>query len=464
MHPPASARGSITLTALCFATVLAIGLSGYLALCQRSYQFSTRQMLADRARQLAETGLEEALWALNQGNWSSSGPGGNVAWAVAGASRTATISYGALGQGATGTVALTVANYAATGPAWPVITSAATVTLADGQVFTRTLQAATGPAPLFGNAIASAGSYVSFTRGGTVDSWNSDPDGDAATAAVAYSFAAGNSNNYAAVIAAADSGTQSVSLNQALVYGYLATAGKPVSYSTSGSPPGRVKGPTTPATVNIDSERLGKSAFIPAADVFEVVTPPTSGANFGGLLNTVLDLVDSLLNGPSTEDTYKTSGNLTILGIPLLSPNLTISRPIKLIVDGNLTLSGSGQITVTSTGLLQLFVSGDVTLGANGIRNQTNDPRKVALFCTSSSTSDSLQYTSSAPFCGVIYSENKPIDIRQNATFSGALLSGGYVRFSSSATNPVFHYDSALRHVRFSNVTTPYLITLLSAP
>jgi hypothetical protein len=455
--------GSVTLVALCFTAVLAIALSSYLALYQRSYDLSTRLLHEDKARQLAQTGLEEALWALNQATWTGSGPSSNTPWNTSGPNRTITLAYGSLGQGATGQVTLTVANFASAGPAWPAITSTATVTLDDGRVFTKTLQAATGPAPLFGNAIASANSYVSFTSGGTVDSWNSRPDNNPATAVVPYSFTVGTPSNYAAVIAAADSGVTSVTLSQALVYGCLATTGKTVSYSTSGSPPGRVKGPATAAAVDVDPGRLGKSAFIPAASVF-AIAPPTSGSNYGGVLGSILDLVAALLSAPVTVDTYKINGDLIISGIPLLAPSLTVSRPLKLIVTGNLTISGSGQITVTSTGSLELFVAGDVTIGGGGIVNQTNDPRNVALFCTSSSTVNSVQYISPADFYGVIYSENKPIDIQQNATFYGALLSGQYVRFSAGATNPQFHYDTALRSVRFSGVTTPYIITLLTEP
>ena len=54
-------HGSVTLVALCFAAVLAITLTSYLALCSRSYDFSTRLLHEEKARQLAQTGLEEAL-------------------------------------------------------------------------------------------------------------------------------------------------------------------------------------------------------------------------------------------------------------------------------------------------------------------------------------------------------------------------------------------------------------------
>ncbi|SDS05535.1 hypothetical protein [Opitutus sp. GAS368] len=454
--------GSVTLVALCLTTVLAIALGSYIALCQRSYDLSTQLLHEDKVRQLAQTGLEEALWALNQNSWTGSGPAGDVAWTTRGANRTIVLAYGSLGQGATGQIALTVANFAGTGPVWPAITSTATLTLGDGRVFTKTLQATTGPAPLFGNAIASVNSYVSFTSQGTVDSWNSNPDGNPATPVVAYSFTAGNAANYAAVIAANDSGTTSIALNQALVYGYLATNGQPVSYSTSGSPPGSVKGPGTAATVAVEPGRLGKSAFIPASAVFTVNTPALVPGSF-----TLFSWLAALLTiGPADNAIYSAPAGFA-MPTGLLGYTLNIARPVKMVVNGDFVIGsgllGPAQIVVQSpNGSLAVFVSGNVAIGGGGVVNQTNDPRKVAFFCTNGSTTGSVQYTSTADFCGVIYSENMPIDIQQNATFYGALLSGQYVSFSAGATNPQFHYDTALRHALFADVTTPYVILLLT--
>ena len=455
-------RASITLVVLCMSTALGIAIGSYVALCTRSTQFSARMLQREKARELAQVGLEEALWALNQNNWAASGPDGNAVWTTVGANRTVTLTYPMTGQDVTGQVALTVANYASTGPTWPTISANATITLASGDTTTRTLQASTAPAPLFGNAIASSESYVSFTAGGTVDSWNSDPDNNPATPAVAYSFTAGAAANYDAVVAGCTNGTYGVVLTQATVRGYVATFGLPVSYSTSGSPPGKVLGPSTAAATNVDTTRLGKSAFVPLANVFSVTLPSTSGPNFGGLLNNLLTLVSTLLALPAGTDTLEFNGTLTINGTPLLAPNLVISSPTKLIIDGDLAIAQglltTGKITITSTGSLELFVTGDLTIGGDGFDNQTNDPKKLAIYCTGGSTTDSVEYNTTRSFCGVIFCENKPIDIKQNATFSGALLSREFVRFSGSATAPVFHYDTALRQTRFSAVATPYVL------
>ncbi len=461
-------RASVTLVTLCLMTALAIALGSYIALCSRSAQLSTRTISSDQSLQLAQTGLEEALWALNQNSWASSGPASNTVWSTSGANRTVTLTYTLPSPHGTGQVVLTIADYASTGPTWPTITSAATLTLPSGETFTKTLQAATGPAPLFANAIASSDSYVSFTDRGTVDSWNSDPDNDSSTAMVPYSFAVGNASNYNAVIAGRtdNAGTYGVILTNATVNGYVTTFGLPISYSTSGSPMAKVVGPLTATGTNVDPTRLGKSAFVPTTSVFTVSLPATSGPYYGGVVATVVNLVTKLLSVP-TFDTFKTgSGGLDV---DALNP-VTITRPIKIIVDGDLKIEPAtlflpllrGKITISGAGSLQLFVSGDVIIDGDGFDNQTNQAKNLAIYCTGTGTSPSISYLSDKPFCGVIYAENRAIDIQQNGPFYGALLSRQSIRFRGSATNPTFHYDAALRKTKFGGIDTPYIISRLT--
>lgn len=452
-RPPA---GSVTLVSLCLTAALGIAVGSYLTLCQRSAQFGTRGLNREKARELSLVGLEEALWALNQDVWTGSGPNGNTAWTTSASDRSVALSY-SLANGATGQVVLTVANFASTGPTWPTVTSAATVTWAGGQAFSKTLQATARTAPLFGNAIASAESDVSFVAGGTVDSWNSDPDMNPATPRVAYSFTASNPVNYNAVVAGRGTGTQGVTLTQATVRGYVATFGLPVSYSVSGLPAGSVVGPSTPAGTNVDAARLGKSAFVPVSPAFTVTFPATDGANFGGVFDNLVALVNQITNHPE-RDVFETSGDHFIHGVPLVSPSMTIDHSIKLIVRGNFLTDTLGKITITSTGSLEMFVEGDVTIGGLGIVNDTQDASKLAIYCTAGAGGAGVKYTTTANFTGVIFSEYAPIEIQQNAVFQGALLSRKAVRFTGSATAPVFHYDSALRLARFAGVKTPYLL------
>lgn len=457
--PPRRRRGSITLVALCMTTVLGIALGSYLALCLRSTQFSTRQLHLEKARELAQTGLEEALWALNQNTWNASGPDGSTAWTINDPTRTVSLSY-ALASGGSGSVTLTITNFTATTPRWPTVTSAATLTLPSGETFSKTLQATTGPLPVFAHAVASSESYVKFDAGGTVDSWNSDPDNNPATPAVSYSFTSGVAGNYAAVVAGKDDGTYGVLLTNAEVRGYVATSGQPISYSTSG-PSGKVLGPTTASGVDVDPSRIGKSAFIAGAPVISVSTPSTSSSTSLDLLSTLLSVVGQLLTLKVNGDLVVSSSSETYLPVLNPYPSLVIKRPVKLVVTGDLKITDTGRIRITSTGSLELFVAGDITIEGDGFDNETSDPGKLAIYSTSSSTTDTITLNTSQDFHGVIYSENKPIVIGKNLIIYGALLSRNYIRFAATssftATAPLLHYDTALRLMQFSGINTPYV-------
>lgn len=473
-------RGSITLLALCLTAAMAIALASYLAIYHRSQQFGVRQTQNDKVRELAQVGLEEALWALNQNNWAASGPANNGVWdttADAGATRKITLSYPMPAQGMSGRVELTITQYSVppttsprTSAVWPTIVSKATLTLASGEVFTKTLQASTTIAPLFGNAIASADSYVTFVERGYVDSWNSNPSYSPTGPITAYvSPATPTVTNYNAVVAGRTNGSYGVVLTQAEVHGYASTFGLPISTSTSGSPPGKVRGLATAAAVNVDPLRVGKSAFVPTSPVFSINTPTTGDGPtldlLAGLAQLVIQLLNALLN------VIKVNSDLKVDGTALY-PDLTITRPIKLVVNGNLNittgiLGARGQIVITSTGSLELFVNGDITIGADGFDNQTNDPKKLAIYSTGT-TNTAIRYSSTESFCGVIYSEKKPITVSSNAAFSGALLSRGTIQFTSNATPPTpiptLHYDVALRKTIFPSVKTPYLVSQVTEP
>lgn len=120
-----SSRGTVSLVALCFVTVLAISLASYIAVCSRSMQLSNRAFQGNLSQQLAEAGIEEALRAFSKNDWSNWSSNGYAAtWTLDTANRraTGTLSFpaGKFGQGATATVKLRVDNYdaATLGATW----------------------------------------------------------------------------------------------------------------------------------------------------------------------------------------------------------------------------------------------------------------------------------------------------------------------------------------------------------
>src|SRR5687767_11681832 len=158
----AGERGSALLAALCFATVLAIALSSYLSLCYRTLELSNRGVTSLQAVELAEAGMENALWALNNNNWDS--------WTITGTTAARTITGFTFTNGVTGRISLSITSFDGSAGERTVTASGIT-TRVDGTETRRTLTSSSALAPLFTNAVAGTTGRVRFLSGGTVDSY-----------------------------------------------------------------------------------------------------------------------------------------------------------------------------------------------------------------------------------------------------------------------------------------------------
>src|SRR4051812_14511849 len=134
---PSSNRGAAMLAALCFALVLAIALSSYITMCYRSLQMSTRNANNGHSVELAETGMEEALWALHNNDWTG--------WTFSGKTATKTLTGFTFDGNTTGAVSLTIANYDGT-TGTRTLTVTGTTTLSDGTTQSRTLSSTSSQA------------------------------------------------------------------------------------------------------------------------------------------------------------------------------------------------------------------------------------------------------------------------------------------------------------------------------
>lgn len=124
----------MVLVALCFVAVLGIALSSYLAVCSRAMNLSNRNFQNALSRQLTESGMDEALRAFNDNDWTKwSTPPTGISdpndWSIDStykrATRTISIASSRLGQGVTATIKLRVDNYDAAhlGATWSSATT-----------------------------------------------------------------------------------------------------------------------------------------------------------------------------------------------------------------------------------------------------------------------------------------------------------------------------------------------------
>lgn len=434
---------------MAFSAVIAITLAGYIALSYESYQHSSRLLQLTRTKRLAESGLEEALWALNNSDWSTQ------TWTVSGTDIACTLPTVGIGEGAQGTVAITIHNY--TSPSSPTIASTATVDLPAGGQLVRTLTATTKAAPLFVNALASAygnNGSITLTSGTLVDSWNSNPSGDGTTF-VPYSTPGSYNTaaNCAAIVAAPN-----IALGSATVYGYAVTFGNSITTSFNA----KVKGPTTASSTKIDKNRVGKSAFVPAF----AVAVPASYTVTGNL-----DGSNQTIGTPNGGTEYWSSPTDLVLN----GTTLTVQGPVVIIVHGSLSLYNAAKIVINATGRsrAEIFVSSDVAIGINPhastawLDNLSSLPRNLVIYSTSTASTRQFNYYSTQSFCGVLYSAAPaPIvfDTGTNNAITGAVFANENITVVSGS-RPQFHYDTYLQSLDktwFKGITTPYLVVQVS--
>ena len=414
------------LAALCFATVLTIALGSYLTLCYRTLEMSLRSVQGTQSVELAETGMEEALWALNKNDWSN--------WSIVGTTATRTLTGFSFDNNVTGRVELTITSYNGTAGT-RTVTVQGTTTDSDGLTMTRTLTSTSALAPLFVNALAGTTSTVTFSSGGTVDSYDS-----------AVGTYASQTPGYAAVIASDATATTAatVGLVNAQVKGYVASQ---YSNGPSFSSSARLFGPTTPGTTKIDSSRISTSPYQPVFTIKTISgTGTTLGTPSGGSTTTIGSPSDT------TPRIYYSSGlNLTS------TTKIIIDGPVRLVVSGSFYIGlngGTPLIEVSANGTLEVFAAGDIAIYGNGINNLTRDPSRAVIYGTNTLTVPDMN--TSMPYYGVIYTPNGNFTIAGNSVIYGSVVAK---KISLTGSAPVIHYDVNLRNKAFTGVETPYAIS-----
>jgi hypothetical protein len=430
----ASERGTALLAALCFATVLAMALGSYLTLCSRSLQMSSRNMNSAHSLELAETGMEETLWALN----ANSSTGDWTGWTIAGTTATKTLSGFAYDNGVTGSINLKVTNYTGTSGT-RTVTVTGTTTLADGSTTSRTLTSTSAQAPMFVNAVAGTTGTVTFNSGGTADSYDSS-----------LGTYASQTPTYAAILAsnAPATTTPTVTPTNAQIKGYVASlyTGNP-GYSSSG----QLVGPTTPVGTKIDTNRVSSSPYQP---LFDIKTPTGAGSTLNNpTTNTVTHIGTA---GATTPALYYCSG-LDMTGTA--AQQISVDGPVQLVMTGGGAFyiglhGGSPSIQVAAGASLEVFTTGDIAIYGGGISNASQLPKNVAIYGTTALTVPDMSTTT--PFYGVIYTPTGNFTVAGNAAIYGALVAK---KVTFSGTAPAVHYDLNLRQAVFPGLDTPFAVS-----
>jgi hypothetical protein len=431
----------VVLVALCFITILGVAVASYVALCAQAMKMSNRSFRYTSSTQLAESGLEEALWTLNQAQAQARNtPGyGWPGWTISGGSRTKQLTGFASNNGVPGVVNITVENFDPIDPNTnPTITAHGISQMTDGAAIDKVLQVRARSAPLFTGAVGaynSAGFAVDYTD--TLDSYDSS-----------LGLYSAQTPTDQAIVSAPN-----VSVNAAHILGYVATRGAAPVYATDGA----VKGLDTPTGVDRDPNRIFTNA---SQNLFEIL--PDSILNLQGVFGGTLSAGSNNLN-QSQLTRYLVYGDLTLSG----GSTLTIAGPVIIVVSGNLSIQDTSSIVITSSGSAQIIVTGSIDIQGQGIVNQTMRPKNLAIFRRGSlnTTNGGLNvngslYTArlatSTPFYGVIYDPYGSLIAYGTSTIYGSLVANVV---TVAYGNGAIHYDLDLRRATFSALSTSYDIT-----
>jgi hypothetical protein len=343
----------------------------------------------------------------------------------------------------------------------PVVYAEGTVNIAGSAPIKIQLRAPIALAPLFPNAVAANASTVTASSGGTVDSYDS-------ASGLSYASQVNTSTNYSAVVASGYTAGTAITLTSTVVKGYLAapstsTAPYAPLYSTGGT----VKGPTSPASPNVDPTRITRSPYIPKFD--------TIPGGAGGLATnwttthkgTPLSL-EATTNvgtpGDPLPSRYYYNGNLTI-GTATIGV-LRINGPVILYINGNLLITASGatgRIEMSSAGSAEIHVTGTfrADAGGAGILSYNTDPKSLIIISDTTSTTSHYYSEGVNPLYGTVYvpysTSNSGFYNDNNATQIYGAVSANKVTYSGANMN--IHYDTSLRHATFGGVDRPYAVT-----
>ncbi len=434
---PRSQRGSLLIVSMIMCAVIGISIASYINLGRTSQTISNRALYNNGAMNLAENGLEEAMYSINKLVADPTYVWTTDSWTLANSDVDAYRRWTGytFDQNARGMVRVYVKN--ADGAAPPVILARSTVTLggvasAPIEKWIRVTLAMTSK---FANGLV-AKNTISFSgTNASVNSWNSDPDNNPLTPAVPYSTAVDNDNGSVGSISV----TAAVSVNNADIWGYVATGGTPASVGPNGlvGPFGTAAGVIAP----------GHSSTDFSASFDNVTAPAVSYTPIGAITSTT-SLPSDVGASPSADGKYY----LECPSVVFNNKTLTIEAGKEVVLKLTDTTTaidiggGSGALNIQSTGKLVVYSDGAIKIAGNGILNggtttaTANQPANCQFWGTKTSGTQDIQIAGNGVLSAIVYAPFGSVKINGNGDVCGSVVANDITVVGNAA----FHYDESL--------------------
>jgi hypothetical protein len=438
-------RGSLLIVAMILSAVIGLSLASYIQLGRSSLIISNRALYNNAAMNLAENGLEEVMYSINKRvadatynfpGWSTDGTN---AWLKLPTSGTYTFD-----QKTTGIVRVYISNYLGNAP-----TAVARSTVTLGSDSTRTIekwvQIKLRKTSKFANGLVAKQSITFKGNNASVDSWNSDPDKNPATAAIPYSVGVRHDLGTVGSISVS---VDAIAIQNADIWGYAATGGSAPTVGPNGlvGPFGTAAGTINPNNVSTDF----------TANFDPITTFPPGGANIAGGITNNLNLPRAgdttvMVDGKATYcyTTSEISFNNKALNIQKLSagdpsPNviITLTNTLTSVNIGG----GSGAVNVQTGATLQIYAPGDIKIAGSGLMNggttaaSANQPVSLQIWGTKASGVQDIDIKGNGVLSAVVYAPQGTVKINGNGDVMGSIVANDITLVGNAA----FHYDESL--------------------
>jgi hypothetical protein len=440
-------RGSLLIVAMLLSAIIGISLVSYINVGRSSLTMANRALYNNAAMNLAENGLEEAMYSINRLIANPDYSFTNDGWTAVGATDMRRKWTGTtFDQNATGEVRVHI--YDATGGIPPRIIARSVVTLGGSASapIEKWVEVQLRKTSRFSSGLVAKRSVRFSGSNASVDSWNSDPDNNPATPAVPYSSAVRRANGSV--------GSTSVSVDAVLVknadiWGYASTGGELPSVGSNG-----LVGPfgTAAGTVDMNHVSTDFSAN------FDPVTAPTSGTPISAITSASLPMT---LGAAGATTTFRVS---SISATGNSSEVLTIQGDTTIVLTASagtsaLSITGQSSIAIAPGAKLTIYVEGDVNIAGSGISNggtstaTANQPANFQIWGTRTSGVQNISIAGNGVLSGIIYAPNGSVSINGNGDVMGSMVANDI----NVVGNAAFHYDESLANF---GGDSPYRVTL----
>ncbi|MBI2514113.1 MAG: hypothetical protein HYV96_19240 [Opitutae bacterium] len=461
-RPLSSERGSLLIVAMLLCAIIGISLVSYINVGRSALRTSNRSLYNNAAMNLAENGLEEAMYSINKLVNDSTYSFSDDGWTPVGSDDMKRKWTGTtFDQNATGEVRVYIYNY--DGAAAPIIVARSLVSVqgdtTQGAV-EKWVKVQLRKTSKFANGLV-AKQTINFNGSPQIDSWNSDPDNNSATAPYTYNTSPYNATTNpggkrdAGSVGSISVGVNAVLVDNADIWGYVGTGGSAPSVGATGTigPFGTSAGTVVASHVSTD--------FSTSFD--NVSAPSTYSYTNAGALSSSTTLPDDFPAATMQAD-GKYYVECTSMGGSNNVFTIAAGKKVVLKVTGTTGYSvdikgGSGALNISSGASLELYTAGDINIGGKGAMNggtstaTMGQPVNFQIYGTKTSGVQDINLKGNGVFSGVLYAPFGSVDLDGSVQSFGSIVGND---ITLNGTSAQFHYDESLGNFGGNN---PFRVT-----